>query len=70
MRSSESGAQPPVGLILSTDKKQPRVDCATAGLDQQLFVSRYTNMLPSAESLQRLINQDTALWQQNQPEAE
>lgn len=61
------GDQPPVGLILCTDKKQTRVDYATAGLDHQLFVSRYLNLLPSTETIQRLIEQDAALWQQEHP---
>jgi len=62
------GDQPPVGLILCTDKKETRVDYATAGLDQQLFVSRYLVALPSTETLQRLIEADTAAWQQNHTE--
>ena len=49
---------------LSTDK-ETRVDYATAGLDQQLFVSRYLVALPSTETLQRLIEEETTLWQQN-----
>lgn len=66
----QPGDQPPVGLILCADKNQTRVDYATAGLDHQLFVSRYLTLLPSQEALQRLIEQDTALWQQNHPSAE
>lgn len=66
----QPGDEPPVGLILCTDKNQTRVDYATAGLDQQLFVSRYLHLLPSAETLQRLIEQDTATWRQHhEPEA-
>jgi predicted nuclease of restriction endonuclease-like (RecB) superfamily len=62
------GDQPPVGFILCTDKKETRVDYATAGLDQQLFVSRYLVALPSVETLQALIEQDTAVWQQQHGE--
>ena len=61
------GDQPPVGLILCTDKKQTRVDYATAGMDPQLFVSRYLVALPKPEDLQALIERDTAAWLQNQP---
>lgn len=61
----QPGDEPPVGLILCTDKNQTRVDYATAGLDHQFFVSRYLVALPSVETLQRLIEEDTALWQQN-----
>jgi predicted nuclease of restriction endonuclease-like (RecB) superfamily len=64
------GDQQPVGLILCTDKKQTRVDYATAGIDHQLFVSRYLNVLPAAETLERLIEQDTAAWQQKHPPQE
>jgi hypothetical protein len=31
---------PPVGVILCSDKNQTKVQFATAGLDNQLFVSR------------------------------
>jgi len=62
------GDQPPVGLILCTDKKETRVSYATAGLDHQLFVSRYLNVLPTEETLQRIIEQDAAAWQQQHPE--
>ena len=63
------GDQPPVGLILCTDKKETRVNYATAGLDQQLFVSRYLVALPKPEELQALIENDCALWQQKHPQS-
>lgn len=66
----QPGDEPPVGLILCTDKNQTRVDYATPGLDHQLFVSRYLVALPSVETLQRLIEEDTALWRQNHPSAD
>jgi predicted nuclease of restriction endonuclease-like (RecB) superfamily len=65
----QPGDEPPVGLILCTDKKQARVNYATAGLDQQLFVSRYLTLLPSPEALQQLIERDTAVWTQHHPES-
>jgi predicted nuclease of restriction endonuclease-like (RecB) superfamily len=63
----QPGDEPPVGLILCTDKNQTRVSYATAGLDQELFVSRYLVALPKPEELQALIERDTAAWLQNQP---
>ena len=66
----QPGDEPPVGLILCTDKKQTRVDYTTGGLDQKLFVSHYLTLLPSPEALQQLIERDTALWQQNQQTTE
>lgn len=61
------GDEPPIGLILCTDKKETRVSYATAGLDQQLFVSRYLVALPKPEELQALIDTDTAAWDQQHP---
>ena len=61
--------KPPVGLILCTDKKETRVNYDTAGLDQQLFVSRYLVALPKPEELQALIENDCALWQQKHPQS-
>ena len=49
---------PPVGIILCSDRDQTRVEYATAGLDNQLFVSRYLVALPSAEELRALIQHD------------
>ena len=49
---------PPVGVILCSDKNQTKVQFATAGLDNQLFVSRYLVALPSAEELRKFIEDD------------
>ena len=49
---------PPVGVILCSDKNQTKVQFATAGLDNQLFVSRYLVALPSAEELRQFIEND------------
>lgn len=62
------GDQPPVGLLLCTDKDQTKVEYATAGLDHQLFVSRYLVALPKPEQLQQLIETDRAVWAQRHPE--
>lgn len=66
----QPGEQPPVGLILCSDKKETRVSYATAGLDQQLFVSRYLVALPKPEDLQALIEADTAAWEQHHTDSE
>lgn len=54
------GELPPVGIILCSDKDHTKVEFATAGMDNQLFVSRYLVALPSAEQLQRFVEQDRA----------
>ncbi len=59
-----TGDNPPVGLLLCTDKNQTKVEYATAGLDHQLFVSRYLVALPKPEQIQQLIERDRVLWEQ------
>jgi YhcG PDDEXK nuclease domain len=49
---------PPVGVILCSDKDQTKVQFATAGLDNQLFVSRYLVALPSADALRKFVESD------------
>jgi predicted nuclease of restriction endonuclease-like (RecB) superfamily len=59
----EEGDSPPVGLLLCSDKDATKVEYATAGMDQQLFVSRYLVALPSAEQLRELIERDRAAFE-------
>ena len=54
------GDNPPVGLLLCSAKDATKVEYATAGMDQQLFVSRYLVALPSAEQLRSFIEADRA----------
>lgn len=56
----EEGDNPPVGLLLCSGKDATKVEYATAGMDQQLFVSRYLVALPSTQQLQALIEADRA----------
>ena len=49
---------PPVGVILCSAKDQMKVQFATAGLDNQLFVSRYLVALPSADELRKFVESD------------
>jgi len=58
------GDQPPVGLLLCSDKDEVRVEYATAGLDKALFVSRYLVALPKPEDIQRLLEDDRARLEQ------
>ena len=59
-----SGDQPPVGLLLCSDKDEAKVEYATAGLDKALFVSRYLVALPKPEDIQRLLEEDRARLEQ------
>jgi hypothetical protein len=55
---------PPVGLLLCSDKDQTKVEYAIGGLGQQLFVSRYLVALPKPNEIEQLIARDRALWEQ------
>lgn len=54
------GDNPPVGIILCSNKDGTEVEFATAGMDNRLFVSRYRTALPSAEQLRDLVDGDRA----------
>jgi predicted nuclease of restriction endonuclease-like (RecB) superfamily len=49
---------PPVGIILCSDKDAEEVHYATAGMDSQLFVSRYLVALPSEERLRQWLREE------------
>ncbi|MFU8858737.1 MAG: PDDEXK nuclease domain-containing protein [Deferrisomatales bacterium] len=46
---------PPVGLLLCTRKNHALMEYALAGLDNQLFVSRYQLQLPKKEEVERFL---------------
>lgn len=54
------GDNPPVGILLCTQKDHALAEFALAGLDNQLFVSRYLLELPKKEAMQRFIEQQLA----------
>jgi predicted nuclease of restriction endonuclease-like (RecB) superfamily len=54
------GDNPPVGILLCSGRDGAEVEYATAGMDQQLFVSRYLTALPSPEQLRQFLERDQA----------
>ncbi|MCP5526922.1 MAG: DUF1016 family protein [Verrucomicrobiales bacterium] len=54
----EAGDNPPVGIILCSDRERADVEFATAGIANKLFVSRYLTALPSAERLREFLEKD------------
>jgi YhcG PDDEXK nuclease domain len=50
------GDNPPVGILLCTQKDHALVEYALAGMDNQLFVSKYQLHLPAREQLQRQLD--------------
>jgi len=51
------GDNPPVGILLCTDKNHALVEYALAGMDNQLFVSKYLLELPQKEEMQLFIDE-------------
>jgi hypothetical protein len=49
------GDNPPVGILLCTQKNHPLVEYALAGMDNQLFVSKYQLELPKREEIERFL---------------
>lgn len=49
------GDNPPVGILLCTRKDNPLVEYALAGMDNQLFVSKYQIELPKKEDMERFL---------------
>lgn len=52
-----AGDNPPVGLLLCTRKNHALIEYALAGMDNQLFVSRYQLELPKKEELERFLEE-------------
>jgi predicted nuclease of restriction endonuclease-like (RecB) superfamily len=48
---------PPIGILLCTGKKEALVEYALAGMDNNLFVSKYLLELPKKEDMQAFIEQ-------------
>ena len=54
------GDNPPVGILLCTQKDHTLVEYALAGIDNGLFVSKYLLELPKKEEMQRFIEEQLA----------
>ncbi len=50
------GDNPPVGILLSTHKNDTLVEYALAGMDNQLFVSRYQVALPDKDQIKAFVD--------------
>ena len=49
------GDNPPIGILLCTDKDHALMEYALAGMDDQLFVSKYQLALPNKEEMQKFL---------------
>jgi len=48
---------PPIGILLCTDKDQALIEYALAGMDDQLFISKYQLVLPEKDALRQFIEE-------------
>jgi len=55
------GDNPPIGILLCTNKSQELVEYATAGIDEQMFISKYMLELPTKEQLQKFLHNQKEL---------
>lgn len=55
---THEGENPPIGLILCTDKNEAVVRYTLSGSTQQVFASHYLMHLPSEEALQRELEKE------------
>ena len=53
----QEGDNPPVGLLLCTDKDHALVEYATGGMDENLFVSAYKVALPKKDELKQFLEE-------------
>ena len=51
------GDNSPIGLLLCTDKNHALVEYALAGMDNNLFVSKYMLQLPKKDEMARFIEE-------------
>lgn len=54
------GDNPPVGILLCTQKNHALVEYALAGMDNQLFVSKYQLELPDKKQMQEFLEEQIA----------
>ncbi len=52
------GDNPPIGILLCTDKGSQMVEYALSGMDNQMFVSTYMLHLPDKHKLEEFIRKE------------
>lgn len=57
-----SDDNPAIGILLCTEKGKKLVEYATAGMDNQLFISKYLLELPKKEQLEAFILKELEAW--------
>jgi predicted nuclease of restriction endonuclease-like (RecB) superfamily len=60
-----AGDNPPIGILLCTEKNHALVEYALAGMDNNLFVSKYLLELPPKEEMQNFIENQVKEFEEN-----
>jgi len=55
------GDNPPIGILLCTGKGEATVKYSTAGINNQLFISKYKTVLPTEDELRKEIEKEKRL---------
>lgn len=53
----EAGENPPMGILLCSDKNETHVEYALGGMSNRIFVSRYLPQVPTKEELETFVRQ-------------
>lgn len=67
---NDSDDNPPIGIILCTDKGNFDVQYALGGLSNQIFASKYVLYMPDKEQLIRQVETVLEKWHQNEKDSE
>ena len=65
---NDPGDNPPIGIILCTDKGNFDVQYALGGLSNQIFASKYVLYMPDKEQLIRQVEAVLEKWHEEQPD--
>lgn len=64
------GDNPPVGILLCTERNEELVRYATAGMTNELFVSKYEVVLPSTDELEKFVADEVRVLKEREAEYE
>lgn len=65
---NDADDNPPIGIILCTDKDSVTAEYALGGLSNNIFASRYVLYMPNKEQLIAQVEQVLRKWRENEPD--
>lgn len=63
---NDADDNPPIGIILCTDKDSVTAEYALGGLSNNIFASRYVLYMPNKEQLIAQVEQVLRTWHENE----